>query len=139
MTIFRKIISLVLALSSLMSILFIGSVSADAVNTQYGLCIIEIADNEVGYTETSGNITKYGEWYGWQTSWCAIFVSWCASQAGISESVIPKTAGPSVFTTFYSQLGSYYKSPSRAVLLLLRQEICISQEAIPHQVMLASS
>lgn len=55
-------------------------------------CIVEVAKGEVGYTESGTNVTKYGTWYGLQDEWCAIFVAWCANQANISTSVIPKTA-----------------------------------------------
>ena len=27
--------------------------------------------------------SKYQEWYGSSGSWCAMFVSWCANEAGI--------------------------------------------------------
>ena len=49
--------------------------------------IAQIALTQVGYTETGDNHTKYNEWYyGYDQSaaWCAIFVSWCADQAGVS-------------------------------------------------------
>jgi len=45
--------------------------------------IIEIAQKEVGYVEAAGNKTKYGKWFGFDgVAWCAMFVSWCYSQAG---------------------------------------------------------
>ena len=45
---------------------------------------VNIALGEYGYKEGKSNITKYGEWYGYNGEpWCAMFVSWCASQAGI--------------------------------------------------------
>lgn len=36
----------------------------------------------------NGNYTEYGYWFGTQFNWCAVFVSWCARMAGVSESVI---------------------------------------------------
>lgn len=48
--------------------------------------IIQACKEEVGYTENppNSNLTKYGEWYGWNgVAWCAIFVSWIYSKAGI--------------------------------------------------------
>lgn len=54
--------------------------------------IIEIAQKEVGYKEYSDNHTKYGEWFGVQDEWCAIFVSWLANQVGILNNLIPKQA-----------------------------------------------
>lgn len=38
----------------------------------------------------SGN--KYCEWYGMNGYWCAMFVSYVCSKAGVSESVVPKFA-----------------------------------------------
>lgn len=52
--------------------------------------IANIACREEGYTEGQGNRTKYGDWYGINAEWCAIFVSWCANKAGINEDIIPK-------------------------------------------------
>ena len=72
----------------------------------YAYDIVQVAVAELGYLEKDeatdnlddktadagwGNYTKYGRWYGWNgDSWCSIFVAWCANQAGISTSVIPK-------------------------------------------------
>ena len=48
---------------------------------------VNIALAEYGYKEQGENITKYGEWFGYNgVAWCAIFVSWCAYQAGILRS-----------------------------------------------------
>lgn len=56
--------------------------------------IVAIAISQKGYEEGPNNDTKYGEWYGLNYNpWCAMFVSWCAFQVGIPESVIPKFAG----------------------------------------------
>ena len=49
--------------------------------------ILKIARSQIGYKEVSNNWTKYGQWYGMQDDWCAIFVSWCANQAKIPTSI----------------------------------------------------
>lgn len=54
--------------------------------------ILKVARSQIGYKEGSGNWTKYGQWYGVQSEWCAMFVSWCANQAKIPTSIIPKLA-----------------------------------------------
>lgn len=57
--------------------------------------IIGVALTQVGYKEGSGNnnYTKYGAWWGRNPmSWCAIFVSWCAEQAGVPESVLKQNS-----------------------------------------------
>ena len=57
--------------------------------------IINVALTQVGYKEGSGNnnYTKYGAWWGRNPmSWCAIFVSWCAEQAGVPGSVLKQSS-----------------------------------------------
>lgn len=63
-------------------------------------CLIETAKGELGYEEGNNGYTKYGSWFdsrfdgGYECAdWCAMFVCWCANQAGISTSVIPTSQG----------------------------------------------
>lgn len=47
--------------------------------------IVEIAQREIGTTETpkNSNKTKYGKWFGLDgLPWCGMFVSWCYATAG---------------------------------------------------------
>lgn len=82
--------------------------SINAVNS-HSKCITNIAQDEVGYQETGGyNVTKYGSWFGMQDEWCVMFIAWCANQAGISRTVIPKYATTSAMRDYYSPLGRYY-------------------------------
>ncbi len=66
--------------------------------------IVEVARSQLGYHEggtasdiggdSQGkkNFTEYGRNFGIEgDSWCAVFVWWCARQAGVQESVIHKT------------------------------------------------
>lgn len=69
--------------------------------------IIEIAKNEVGYKEYSNNHTKYGEWFGVQDEWCAIFISWLASQVGILDKLIPKQAYVPSMVQWYKSKGLF--------------------------------
>ena len=39
--------------------------------------------------------------------WCAVFVSWCANQAGVPTSVIPKTASVSTLHSFFQGAGLF--------------------------------
>lgn len=68
--------------------------------------IIGVALTQVGYYEGANNDTKYGVWFGLNNrGWCGIFVAWCADQAGIPKSIIPKngTTIPANFkATVYS-------------------------------------
>ncbi len=83
-------------------------------NTSVGgspLCIIEVAKAELGTREEEDNITKYGEWYGWNgVAWCAIFVSWCANQANIDTSIIEKAASCDVMMNDFIDQGNFYYS-----------------------------
>lgn len=77
------------------------------------LCIVEIAKGELGTTETGTNMTKYGEWFGWNgKSWCAIFISWCANQANVSTSIIVKEISPYRMLNFFRDQGNLYYSLS---------------------------
>lgn len=44
--------------------------------------VIEEARRHLGYKEQPVNRTKFGAWYGAQTAWCAMFVSYCMNHAG---------------------------------------------------------
>ncbi len=62
--------------------------------------LLGVAKTQVGYREASNGYTKYGEWFGSsRMAWCGAFISWCANQAGIPTSVIPKNgfASPAHF------------------------------------------
>jgi hypothetical protein len=51
-----------------------------------------IAKSQIGYTETGNNDTMYGKWYGLNNQpWCAMFVSWCYSQAEQIEKITAST------------------------------------------------
>ena len=80
--------------------------------------MVNVARHELswGFAEdNANNITPYGEWYGIQGgAWCAMFVSWCAYQAGILNSKVPSFAycpyGVNAYRAkgkFYSRSGGY--------------------------------
>ncbi len=53
--------------------------------------LLGVAATQVGYREGSGGYTKYGDWFGSpRMDWCGAFISWCANQAGIPQSVLKK-------------------------------------------------
>ncbi len=78
--------------------------------TERNMCITVIAQEEVGYTESGTNVTKYGSWYGLQDEWCAMFVAWCANQANISTSIIPKYAYCLDMRDFFEDRGKFLAS-----------------------------
>jgi hypothetical protein len=54
--------------------------------------VAAIAKSQIGYTETDNNDTMYGKWYGLNNQpWCAMFVSWCYSQAEQAGKVAAST------------------------------------------------
>ncbi len=78
--------------------------------TARSMCITTIAKGEVGTTETGTNVTKYGSWYGNQDEWCAMFVSWCANQANVSTSIIPKEDYCPYMRDFFENKNRFYAS-----------------------------
>lgn len=79
---------------------FQGSVSLEK--------FVDIALAESGTVEDYNNMTKYGEWFGMDgESWCAMFVSWCANQAGLlvtsnnKNGIIPKYASVALGMEWY--------------------------------------
>lgn len=64
--------------------------------------VLKIAAGEIGNTEkpSGSNLTKYGEWYGWNgVAWCAIFVAYCFAKSG--HALPCKTASCSELLSWY--------------------------------------
>lgn len=75
--------------------------------------IVGVAQTQVGYGEDYSGYTKYGDWYGLPNSdWCAMFVSWCANQAGIDTSVFPSFALCSAGCDWFMSQGRFHYSGS---------------------------
>jgi peptidoglycan hydrolase-like protein with peptidoglycan-binding domain len=69
---------------------------------------LDIAIAQLGYREQYYNINKYGAWYGMNgESWCAMFVSWCANQAGILGSLVPSYSWCESGKNWYIAKGRY--------------------------------
>ena len=83
---------------------------------------VQTALNEDGYLEKASNSqldsktanaggnnwTKYGDLTGTNgQAWCAAFVSWCAKQAGLDASVVPRSALVATFRDFYKNKGRW--------------------------------
>ena len=121
----KRFLSVILAVSVVFSAVFIVPVFAAYENTYVNTGnqiedLIGVAATQVGYREGnsssqlagtvagSENYTKYGQWYGINPgAWCAMFVSWCANQAGISTSVIPKHASCDVGMNWFKNQGRW--------------------------------
>ncbi len=86
--------------------------------TYYRDAVLKIAEGEVGVKEDKPNHVKYNTWYYGREveaenkessafAWCAVFVCWCAHEAGIPEDVIPRFAYCPNGVTFYKNAGRY--------------------------------
>ena len=86
--------------------------------------IIGVAKTQVGYLEGPGNNTKYGAALNINMlGWCGAFVSWCAIQAGVPDSVLYKTgvANPAsygltakYYPEYIPQSGDLFFTPSNS-------------------------
>lgn len=82
----------------LMNVELTGDLRADIVNiaiSQIGYCEGDNVSHLGGEHEGKKDYTEYGRWYtknvlSWLTysSWCAVFVSWCARVANVPDNVI---------------------------------------------------
>ena len=106
MNVKKKNCFLLVVLSILLCLPFSLSLPAEAayenthVNTgDQATDLVEVARTQVGYHEGTNNYTKYNVWfgslndYGYNYAWCQTFVAWCANQAGIPTSMIPRVSG----------------------------------------------
>lgn len=82
--------------------------------------VLQVASQEIGYVEGSGNYSKYGEWYGGKTKefanapWCATFVSWCFEKAGFPLPYIQNSRGFAYCpygVSYFKKVGRLYKTP----------------------------
>lgn len=75
-----------------------------------GSKILEIARKEVGYKGGSGYYSKYGAWYGIPYGhWCAMFISWCANEAGVLGDIVLRGSGCTTLCRQYSERGQVFK------------------------------
>ncbi len=88
--------------------------------------IVEVAQTQLGYMEGTlegtslryDNYTKYGMWYDknvqaggfYRGAWCAMFVSWCANQAGIPSDTVYYHAYCPYGVTWYKERGLFRSS-----------------------------
>ena len=63
--------------------------------------VVKVALSQVGYKEGKNNDTMYGKWYGLNNQpWCAMFVSWCFNQAGVTSLIAQSPKGYAGCETF---------------------------------------
>ena len=77
-------------------------------NVDYAARLVRVATEELGYREGPNNDTKYGAWYNLNyEAWCAMFVSWCCNQAGISTDIVPKYCGCTAGMNWFIERGRF--------------------------------
>ena len=112
-----KFISLILAITTVLtaavpSYATAGKYSDEAIEETAKIVsdnIVEIARAEIGFYED--DINKYTTWYYGRengSSWCCIFVSWCAAQVGVLDSAIPQRASCSSMRNWFKLRNQYY-------------------------------
>lgn len=78
--------------------------------------MVNVAKHELewGFAEdNANNITPYGQWYGLNgNAWCAMFVSFCADQAGVVDAMVPKYSWCPSGMTWYKNRQKYHKRNS---------------------------
>lgn len=77
--------------------------------------LINIAKKEIGNNESDGTHMKYETYMGFSGNdpWCAMFVSWCANQAGFIDSgIIPKYASCSDGVSWFQSKNAFHKEGS---------------------------
>lgn len=78
--------------------------------------MVNVAKHELewGFAEdNANNITPYGQWYGMNgNAWCAMFVSFCAYQAGVLDDKVPRYAWCPSGMTWYKNRNKYHKRNS---------------------------
>lgn len=78
--------------------------------------LLNVAKHELAWAfkeDNANNITPYGQWYGMNGSaWCAMFVSYCAYQAGVMGSLVPQYAWCPSGMTWYKNRNKYFKRNS---------------------------
>ncbi len=126
-----RLLTIVMVVALVMTALPVMTVSAAYDNTHVNTGnmaedIVAVAKTQLGYHEgslagtTSGtdNYTKYGVWYGnyigdssfgWG-QWCAMFVSWCANQAGIPSDIVYYHAYCPYGVTWFKNQGCWQAS-----------------------------
>ena len=127
----KKILSVMLAVIIMMSMASVSFAYNDGYpnthrNTGKNIKdLIEVAKTQVGYTELNtstgfpiapndpAGYTKYGESFGAPTGeWCAYFISWCARQAGISTSVLPRLGNCAASVRWYKTYSEFRPASS---------------------------
>ena len=107
-----RIVSILITFLLILSIIpfSVLSINADSLTSGADAIVSVALSEDQGFL---GQNNKYTHWYGkingsYSYAWCATFVAWCAEQAGISKSIIPKNPGCSTMGDFFRKQGVLY-------------------------------
>ena len=112
--------ALLLASALLLSALFSAGAVWENTHVNTGNQASDLAAaalSQMDYTDSANGVqesSKYGDWYGIPNAyWCAMFVTWCADQAGISTAVIPRFASCTTGMRTFQKMGRWQNSLSQ--------------------------
>lgn len=72
-----------------------------------GEAIVRIAKAEYANAAMNVGGTKYKEWYQMNADWCGMFVSWCADEAGVLDTAVPRTASVNNAVQWFQERDEY--------------------------------
>lgn len=90
--------------------------------------LVNKAKEYLGYKEKKNNDTIFGTWYGLQNQpWCAMFVSYCANEVGISQDIIKKFASCTTGFNWFKERGQATRdhitpNPGDIIFFVWKQE-----------------
>lgn len=114
----KKITSLLLSVIMLSAVIFCIPTASAADTYTAQSAILKVAVNELGYAESGIDNTKYGEWFGAQTAWCCIFISWCANETDLRfgtnmyGNIFPKTGTCTNSMQWFQRRGEFQSRSS---------------------------
>lgn len=123
----KRVFALLIAIAMCLSFATVATAYVDNYpnthrNTGHHIAdLIAVARTQLGYTELNtttgmplnssqdGGYTKYGASFGNSTgAWCAYFVSWCATQAAIPTSIVPRLGNCAATVKWYKAHSEFY-------------------------------
>lgn len=103
-----SVVALPIMLIAVVAVLLVSLIlgTSGTGNTQ----IVAVAQAEARNWEENIGGYKYKNWYGMDSDWCAIFVSWCADQCGFIDSgLFVKSASVPVIRNYYESIGAFHR------------------------------
>ncbi|MGN0559733.1 MAG: CHAP domain-containing protein, partial [Candidatus Fimenecus sp.] len=112
-TVSQRCLSFLLAFLMVVTIIPLSSYKAEAATREDIVDeLISIAVSQCASYGSDNN--KFTHWFGkiggypdggYRYPWCAVFVSWCINQAGISTKIVPKASGCATMADIFKKQG----------------------------------